>query len=168
MTLLRRVAVLFLAILLLAGNVQAQDVGIAIGSLPPPVTIEDLDGQPVDLSQYVGKRPVLLEFWAEWCPLCKALEPRLRAAQEAYAGKVEVIRVAVAVNESRSSIKRYLEKQELPGLILWDTSGRAVRAYQAPSTSYVVTLDATGRVAYTGVGSDQDLNAAMERALVAR
>jgi TATA-box binding protein (TBP) (component of TFIID and TFIIIB) len=38
-----------------------------------------------------------------------------------------------------------------------------VRAFQAPSTSYVVLLDASGKVAYTGVGADQDIEAALQR-----
>jgi hypothetical protein len=46
---------------------------------------------------------------------------------------------------------------------LWDGKGRAVRAYRAPTTSYVVILDAAGAVAYTGVGESQDLVEALER-----
>jgi len=55
----------------------AQDIGLPIGTKAPAVAVEDLDGKPVDLGVYVGKQPVLLEFWATWCPLCNALEPAL-------------------------------------------------------------------------------------------
>jgi hypothetical protein len=40
-----------------------------------------------------------------------------------------------------------------------------VRAFQAPATSYVVILDGQGRVVYTGIGADQDLDAALEEAV---
>jgi thiol-disulfide isomerase/thioredoxin len=143
-------------------------VGIDVGTVPTAVTIEDLDGNPVDLAQYVGKRPVLLEFWAEWCEVCKALEPRLRAAANGHAGKADVLVIAVAVNQTKRSILRHLQEHQPPGRILWDTSGRATRAFQAPSTSYVVVLDAKGRVVYTGVGAAQDLGSALDRALAAR
>jgi len=59
---------------------RAQDVGLPIGTRAPAVVVADLDGKSVDLGSYVGKQPVLLEFWATWCPLCKALEPSLTAA----------------------------------------------------------------------------------------
>ncbi|NJD11632.1 MAG: TlpA family protein disulfide reductase [Gemmatimonadetes bacterium] len=146
----------------------AQDVGIEIGRVPPPVTIEDLDGNPVDLAQYVGKRPVLLEFWAQWCDICAALQPRLAAAAAQHAGKADVLVIAVAVNQSQRSVRRHLVDHPVPGRVLWDTGGRATRAYQAPSTSYVAVLDARGRVVYTGVGEDQDLSGALDRALAAR
>lgn len=144
---------------------QEDEVGIAVGSTPAPTTIETLDGVPVDLSQYVGKKPVLLEFWATWCPICQALLPRLTAAHAKYGDRVAFLVIGVAVNESKSSIKRHLAEHPMPFQFFWDTNGNATRAYQAPSTSYVVVLDAHGKVAYTGTGSDQDLDGAIEKGL---
>lgn len=152
--------------LLVAAPARAQDdLGIPIGTSPKAVTIEDLEGRPVDLGQVIGKKAVLFEFWATWCPLCRALEPQITAARRRYGDQVEFIAVAVAVNQSKASIRRHLERHPLPFRVLWDTDGNAVRAFQAPSTSYVVTLDATGKVAYTGAGEDQDIDAAVKAAL---
>ena len=139
------------------------DLGIALGAKPPAVTIEDLDGRPVDLGQVMGRKPVLLEFWATWCPLCEALLPRLEAAHGRYGNQVDFIAVAVAINQSQSSVKRHLARHPIPFRFLWDTNGNAVRAFQAPSTSYVVVLDASGKVAYTGSGDEQDIDAAVRR-----
>ncbi len=165
----KRVAIAAVSLQLFAGASlsQAQDdqIGIAVGERPPPVTIEDLDGNPVDLSDYVGRKPVVLQFWATWCPLCKALEPRMLAASAKHGERVEFLIVAVAVNQTQRRVRRHLERNEVAGRVLWDTDGRAVRAFMAPSTSYVVVLDAEGRVAYTGLGEDQDIEAAIERAL---
>lgn len=141
----------------------AQDIGLPIGAAPAPVTLEDLDGNAVDLADYMGKKPVLLEFWATWCPLCRALEPQLTAALEKYGGKLEVIMVAVGVNQSPRTVKRHLARHALPGRVVWDGKGAAVRAFSAPGTSYVVLLDANGRVVYTGSGSDQKLLPALAR-----
>ena len=52
----------------------------------------------------------------------------------------------------------------MPFTFLWDGNGAAVRAFQAPSTSYIAVLNATGRVVYTGVGADQDIEAAIQKA----
>ena len=147
------------------GRVVAQDdeIGIAIGTKPEAVTIEDLDGRPVDLSQIIGKKAVLIEFWATWCPLCAALFPRMEAAHARFGNQVEFVVVAVAVNQSQATIKRHLTRHPMPFRILWDGNGRAVRAFQAPSTSYVVVLDSAGIVAYTGLGAEQDIEAAVRR-----
>ncbi|GBD31656.1 Thiol-disulfide oxidoreductase ResA [bacterium HR33] len=143
----------------------AQDIGLPIGSTPEAVEIEDLDGNPVNLAQYVGRKPVLIEFWATWCPLCAALFPKLEQAHHRYGDQVEFLVIAVAVNQSKASIKRHLERHPMPFVVLWDTQGRAVRAFKAPTTSYIVALDASGKVTYTGSGEDQDIEAAVKSAL---
>ena len=73
--------------------------------------------------------------------------------------------VAVAVNQSRNSVRRHLERDPMPFTFLWDGNGAAVRAFQAPSTSYIAILDAKGKVVYTGVGEDQDIESALSRAV---
>jgi len=142
---------------------QDDDLGIAVGATPPATTVQDLNGAPVDLARWVGKKPVLLEFWATWCPICAELLPKMKAVHARYGDRVDFVVVAVAVNESRASVKRHLESHDLPFTFLWDSGGNATRAFQAPATSFVVVLDARGKVAYTGVGADQDLEAALRR-----
>ena len=145
---------------------RAQDViGIPVGETPPAVTLESLSGDSVALSQWIGKKPVIVEFWATWCPICAALLPRMEAAQKKYGNQAEFLVVAVAVNQSRNGVRRHLERDPMPFTFLWDGNGAAVRAFQAPSTSYIAVMDAKGRVVYTGVGEDQDIEAALRRAL---
>ena len=151
-------------LLLVPAVLRAQDViGIPVGETPPAVTLETLNGDSVALSQWIGKKPVIVEFWATWCPICAELLPRMEAAQKKFGDRAEFLVVAVAVNQSKSSVRRHLEKHPMPFTFLWDGNGAAVRAFDAPSTSYVVVLDVTGRVVYTGVGADQDIEAALEK-----
>jgi predicted transcriptional regulator len=67
------------------------------------------------------------------------------------------------VNESPRSIKRYLADDALPFPVLFDANGAAVRAYQAPTTSYIVVLDRAGKVVYTGAGAEQDIVGVLQR-----
>ena len=149
----------------LVGSVQAQtdEVGLPLGTVPESVIIEDLEGNDVDLGQYIGGRPTLLQFWATWCEQCEQLEPKMIAAHDQFGDRVDFIAVSVAINQSKRSILRHIEKNPVPHVVLWDTRGRGVRAFAAPTTSYVVVLDAEGKVAYTGVGPDQDIDAAIMR-----
>jgi len=155
----------FLLLALAPGVARGQEViGIPVGETPPAVTIETLSGDSVALSQWIGKKPVLVEFWATWCPICAELLPRMEAAQKKFGDRAEFLVVAVAVNQTKNSVRRHLERHPMPFTFLWDGNGAAVRAFQAPSTSYIAVLDAKGRVVYTGVGADQDIEAAIERA----
>jgi peroxiredoxin len=150
------------AALALPAALGAQDIGLPVGTRAPAVTVEDLDGKPVDLGRYVGKQPVVLEFWATWCPLCQALEPALKTAHARWGGTVQFVAIGVGVNETAASIRRHLADHPLPFPVFFDASGAAVRAYQAPTTSYIVVVDKTGKVTYTGAGAEQDLAPALE------
>src|SRR5205814_2057682 len=73
-------------------------IGIPVGETPPAVTLESLTGDSVALSQWIGKKPVIVEFWATWCPICAELLPRMEAAQKKFGDHAEFLVVAVAVN----------------------------------------------------------------------
>lgn len=79
-------------------SLPAQGIGLPVGTRAQPVEIDDLDGNPVDLADFIGKQPVLLEFWATWCPLCEELAPRIHAAHERFGDDVAFITVAVGVD----------------------------------------------------------------------
>ena len=160
-------AVVFTAIAATPGALRAQDAGLPLGTVPEAVVLEDLDGNPIDLGDYIGKKPVLVEFWATWCPVCATLQPRIEAAHRRFGDDVAFLIVAVGVNQNPRRIQRHLEQHPMPGLLLWDGQGRAARAFQAPTTSYIVVLDASGRVVYTGTGEDQEIETAVEKALAA-
>ena len=155
---------IFLTIFL-AMPVYAQDGGIALGSKAPPAVVKALDGTSVNLSHLVGPEPTVIEFWATWCPNCKELEPTLNAAQAKYAGKVKFLTVAVAINESFERVQKTVAAHHMPPTVVYDADGNAAGAYDAPATSYVVVIDHTGKVVYTGVGGTQDIDAAIKKAL---
>ena len=155
-------AILLLAI---AAPLSAQESGIAVGKDAPVARLETLDGKQAELSQYLGKLPVVMEFWATWCPNCKELEPALLAAQKKYAGKVQFVGVAVSVNESPELVRRYVEKHGLAGVQFYDRKGTAIDAYDVPATSFVVVINKAGKVVYTGLGGTQNLDAAIKKAL---
>lgn len=144
---------------------SAQESGIAVGSDAPGAAVETLDGKAIDLADYVKKGPTLLQFWATWCSNCKALEPRINAAIRKYEGRMKFVAVAVSVNQTVDRIKAYRDKYRMAHDIVYDRKGYAADAYEVAATSYIVVVDGKGKVVYTGLGSDQDIEAAVARAL---
>ena len=156
------------AVLLLAAagtRGRAQDIGLELGTAGPAARVETLDGKAADLSTFVGKTPVLLEFWATWCGNCHELEPSLKALHAKYGARMTFVGVAVSVNQSPARVKAYVAKNQLPWTQVFDRKGDASGAYDAPATSYVVILDRAGTVIYTGVGGKQHLEPAIRKAL---
>ena len=156
-------ALALLPLAFLPARAAAQDVGgIDVGARAPVIQAQDLAGKPAPLDA-IGRTPALIEFWATWCPYCQRLEPRMKAVFQKYGRRVRFYAVAVNVNESPTRVSRYTSSHALPYTILYDASGEATRAYDVPATSFVVITDATGRVAYTGLGDGQDLDSALAR-----
>jgi peroxiredoxin len=150
---------------LVASPLAAQDLGIALGEKAPGGPLETLAGQTVDLSSFIGKQPVVIEFWATWCGNCKQLEPAMRAAITKHGAQVKFVTVAVSVNQSFERVKAWQAANKMPGELLYDRKGTVSGAYDVPATSYVVVIDKTGKVVYTGVGGTQNLDAAIRKAL---
>ncbi|MFM8301842.1 MAG: TlpA family protein disulfide reductase [Gemmatimonadota bacterium] len=156
---------LVVAMLLAIPAALHAQLGIEIGAVAPEVMVETLDGRAVSLASAYKGRPAVIEFWATWCSNCKALEPRIEAAQRTHGAKVAFIGVAVSMNQSVERVKRYTAEHLKGFTHVYDKKGDAVGEFDVPATSYVVVLDKTGKVVYTGLGGDQDIAAAITKAL---
>lgn len=141
------------------------DAGIAVGKPAPVLSVPDLEGVPVDLGQWIGKKPVLIEFWATWCSVCKTLLPELGRVQKAYGDRVVMLGINITVNDSRDRVRRYMALHKPPFVPFYDDKGVSSRAYEVPTTSFIVIVGADGKVAYTGSGEDQDLVGALRKIL---
>jgi thiol-disulfide isomerase/thioredoxin len=160
----RRAAVAFAALALsVVVPLAAQAPGT--GDPAPVVAVHDLDGTPVDLGQWIGHRPVLIEFWATWCTSCQALMPTLRAAAAAYGTQVEFLGINVTVADPKSQVRQFVAEENPPYRVLYDDQGVSQRAFDVAATSYVVIIDRAGRIVYTGSGGSQSLEPALRRAV---
>ena len=153
------------ALVLLPVTARAQESGIPIGSKAPSAVVQSFDGKSVDLAQLVGKGPAVVEFWATWCENCEALLPALQKSYRTYGSRVKFIGVSVNVNQSQKRVQLHVAKHKVPGIQLYDTKGLATGSWDVPATSYVVVIGKSGKVVYTGVGGDQNLDAAIRKAL---
>jgi thiol-disulfide isomerase/thioredoxin len=143
---------------------RAQETGLPIGSTAPNAVVQTLDGKPVNLSSVV-KGPALVEFWATWCENCEALLPTLQKAYATYGKQMNFVGVSVSVNQSPKRVQLHVAKYKVPGVQVYDAKGDATTGWDVPATSYVVVLDRNGKVVYTGLGGDQDLEAAILKGL---
>jgi len=83
-------------------------VGV-LGAMPssPSFTSVSLDGRPVASSQLIGKKAYIVNFFASWCPPCRAEIPDMVALQSKYESKGFTF-IGVAVNETVPSMKRFI------------------------------------------------------------
>lgn len=151
---------LFLVVTPLAAQ---EDALVTVGDVAPAVVVPDLAGGSFDLASVLGKRPVLVEFWATWCTSCEAMLPRLREAHAQFGSVVEFIGVNVTIAETLDGVRQYMQDEAPPFRALYDSAGVAARAYGPPATSWIMIADADGRVVYTGLGGTQNLEPALRQ-----
>ena len=153
------------ALMLASHSLLAQsDEGIAIGAAAPSVMVTDASGRSITLTPTIGK-PMLIEFWATWCEFCERLEPQMKSVYAKYGNRVQFAAIAVNVNQSPTRVARHVKDRALAYPVYYDASGKATSAYDVAATSFVVIVGKNGKVAYTGVGDKQDLDAAIRRAM---
>jgi hypothetical protein len=143
----------------------AQEPGISVGTSAPPAVVETLDGGKADLGTYFREDARADRVLGDLLPNCKELEPAMLAAQKKYAGKRKFVCVAESVNQSPERVKLYAEKHGMPMDMYYDRKGYATDAYDVPATSYVVVVDKSGKIVYTGQGDDQDIESAIRKAV---
>jgi len=136
---------------------------LAVGDKLPDVMLATLDGASVTLASAAAKKPVVIEFWATWCPLCRALEPQMAAAKEKYGDRVTFIGIAMPQSETPDQVKTFITDKKMKGTFLYDTKGDAYKALASTHTSYLVVADANGTVVYTGVGGEQSVEDAIAK-----
>ena len=159
-----KVAVAF-ALIALARPVTAQsDEGIAVGAGAPSVMVLNAAGKSVAVTPMLG-RPMLVEFWATWCEFCERLEPTMKTMYDKYGNKVQFAAIAVNVNQTPRRVTKHVQDRLLKYPVYYDESGKAVSAYGAAATSFVVIIGKDGNVAYTGVGDKQNLDSAIKKVL---
>ncbi|MDB5796726.1 MAG: TlpA family protein disulfide reductase [Paucimonas sp.] len=110
-------------------------------SLPNP------KGEQVRLDQYRG-RPLLVNFWATWCPPCVEEMPELNLLQkEIGAAKLQIVGIGI---DSPSNIVEFAAKQKIDyPLLVAGTSGTELSRQlgnKAGGLPYTVLLDGAGRV----------------------
>nr|CAA6812352.1 MAG: Cytochrome oxidase biogenesis protein Sco1/SenC/PrrC, putative copper metallochaperone [uncultured Thiotrichaceae bacterium] len=106
----------------------------------------DLNGQSFDLSAHIGK-PLLINFWASWCPPCRAELPALNKAWAALKDDgVEML--AVNVGENKDAINAFLEDYPIDFPVLMDEAGDSMAQWKIKGMPTTIMLNASGEVVY--------------------
>ena len=156
-----------LGVILLLGtypgaSAQGTAMKLKLGEQAPDFTLEEFaSGQSVSLGKFLGKKVVMLEFWATWCDICKSEMPRLVKEYEQYKSKgFQLLGITLSRGDEKDREKIQVLKDKL-GLtypLLLDTEFEvATKTYglSGPIPLKVI-IDCQGVIRYTHVGDYVD------------
>jgi thiol-disulfide isomerase/thioredoxin len=135
-----RRTILVVALLLVSTVAHAQEARKA-----PALALKDIRGRSIRLGDYKGK-VVLLNFWATWCPPCRAEIPDLVKAQRQYAGQgLQVIGVTYPPERLRE-VRRFVRRLGVNYPIAIGTKGTRALFDKGDTLPLTVVIDRDGNV----------------------
>ena len=128
----------------------------------PNVQLENMNSSsPTSFAAYKGM-VVLVEFWATWCPACKATHPRLSAFAKSAAGP-NIVVVGIS-NEAKNDISNYTKNSNLTFEILRDPEEKLHTELKVSAIPMILVLDKEGVVRFATIGGGHYLEEAIQKA----
>ena len=133
-----------------------------LGYPAPDFELPDLNGNSVRLSQFRG-RPVLLNFWATWCPPCRKEMPDLQAFSQKYGDQIQALGVnldfASELEATNTDVLAFLDEYHVTYLNLRDPVGESVSRYRLTGYPVSYWIDEAGfiRGIWLGAMKQEDI-----------
>ncbi|MEN0038252.1 MAG: redoxin domain-containing protein [Cellvibrio sp.] len=139
----------------------------SIGLQANPLQLDEqyavFDGQPVNLKEVIGHKPVYIKFWATWCLDCRKELPSLQKTYEQYRDTIAIYAVNLNINETDEYIRTLQQKHKLSIPIVMDNNGSIASNFQFHGTPFHVLINAQGEVVYTTYKDDAALQQQLQQ-----
>lgn len=138
----------------LSNNFAAnQKLNIVKEDIANDFTVVDADEKDFALSSSFGK-PIVLNFWASWCPPCKSEMPEFQTAYETYGSDVQFIMVNLTDGERETieTASAFVKDQGYTFPVFYDINQEAAYAYEVSSIPTTYFIDTNGNIAASAQG----------------
>lgn len=122
-----------------------------VGRLAPDFILTDLEGNTVALSDFRGK-VVFINFWATWCPPCRAEMPEIEAIHQEYKGQGVVV-IGVDLMETEDEVLQLVQRGGFSWTFVIDTTGEVGRSYGVTAIPTSFFLDKDGVIRAISIGA---------------
>jgi DsbE subfamily thiol:disulfide oxidoreductase len=124
------------------------ETGVSVGKEMPTFTANNLNGENVQVGG-TGV-PYVLNFWATWCPPCKAELPELNEFANAHTEDVQFY--AINIEESENTITDFLQNNGYSLPVLLDADGSISQEFRVRAVPTTIVVDSQGVIRYRKTG----------------
>ncbi|MEW5800796.1 MAG: TlpA disulfide reductase family protein [bacterium] len=111
-------------------------------------TLQSIHDQKVSLTDFLGNKVILINFWATWCPYCVAEIPHLNKIEKSLADQVKFI--SIDIGEKPEKVLNFAKKKDVAFDVLLDQQGDVARRYRVKGTPTNIVIDKKGNIVYYG------------------
>jgi thiol-disulfide isomerase/thioredoxin len=130
----------------------AVGAGPKVGKPAPDFELTQIDGTTVWLSDFKG-RPIWINFWASWCPPCRAENPDIEAAYNRHKDEHGLVLLAPAIGEGRDSVASYMGRADLSYPVGVDPTTQIAANYRVLGIPTHIFVDREGIIREIRVGA---------------
>ena len=130
----------------------------------PDFELPTLSGGRVDLEQYKNENPVLLVFWATWCPGCIREVSNINDLVKRYEDR-GLVTIGVNIGEPAGRVERFKEKYKPDYHLALDHEKQVSRDYMIQGVPTLLVINKQGNITYASYGVNDKLQEAVENAL---
>jgi thiol-disulfide isomerase/thioredoxin len=128
-----------------------EDSQVPMGTLAPDFSLIDLEGTPVQLSDFRG-RLVVIDFMATWCSACRAAMPQYGAIWEQYANTLVVMSIDVDPFETEETLRSFANEFPYATWIWARDTANLGQTYHITAIPSTVIIDQEGYIRFTHIG----------------
>ena len=135
------------------GDLEGHQARPKIGEPARDFTYPDLEGNPVSLSDFYGKKVVFVNIWATWCTSCKVEMPTMQALYDKFKGDdFEILAISIDALGAKAIIP-YMKKMGLTFPALQNLNGDIQKLYGTTGVPESFLVDKRGKIALVEVGA---------------
>ncbi len=125
------------------------NTGVMVGDRLPAFYVTNRDGEAFEISP--GAKPVVLNFWATWCPPCRAELPELANFAREQEGAVQFY--GINLKESPQAVEAFLEQQQIALPVAYDRNGEAAKLFAIRFIPTTIVADGQGIIKFRKSGT---------------
>lgn len=142
---------------------QAAEIGVTVGKIAPAFQLKDLGGNQISINAAKDKKLYVLNFWATWCPPCRAEMPDL---ERFYQGqKAQIQFYAINLDEPADKVKDFVRSNSLTFPVLSDKGGTIGGEFKVNAIPTTLVIDQQGviRMRKAGTTTEAELNSVLRK-----
>ncbi len=129
-------------------------LGVQLGQDMASFTGKDTEGNLIDMDKIIGKKPVMLVFWASWCPSCRVEAPAINKLVKEFRGQgMEFVGVNIGHNDSIRRAPSFIKKLDMNYPTIFDAKGKISSKYRIQGVPTIIVADNKGTILFRNHGT---------------